>query len=298
MLVASAVLMAIAERVDARETVEADRPEECAASIRSAPSFVWHGTSGRGYEEGAPAMWQEGIVRVEVSSGTCAFMLVVDAAAAVLDGPSGSIDAVLSDAPGGTDLARLSLEPSSTPFSGSGSAGEVDEFAIFLSLPPGQPGRAGDYAGLVPVRLFVMEDGLPVQIDETTVDMSVTVGARLSVSAPGFAGGSADVDLGDISEGFERMFVFDLAGNSPVSVSLASLNSGSLMHEKADVAVPYSAMLQGRPVDLRTGPSVSRHDLDPSRTQTMTLEISGGRIERPVAGVYRDTLTITFRSEG
>lgn len=298
MLVAGAVLMASAEQADAKEVEDPVVVEECAASIRASPSFLWRGASGRGYEEDAPSMWQDGAIRVEISSGTCVFALVVDASAASLSGPSGSIGAVLSDAPGGLDLARLSSDPSSSPFSGGGRAGDIEEFAVYLTLPPGQSARAGDYAGGVPVRLFVIEEGIPVQTDEALIDMSASIGARLSVSAPGFSAGTADVDLGDISGGFRRSFEFDVAGNAPVSVSVSSMNAGALRHEKADIRIPYRTFLEDGPVDLRAGSSVSRYDLLPSREETLTLDVIGDPVEKSVAGTYRDTLTITFRSEG
>ena len=299
MPVVAAFGMAWAERLRAEDLSApvAAEVEECSASIRSAPSFVWRGASGRGYETGAPSMWQDGMVRVEVSSGTCAYSLVVDPSTSTLSGASGTLELVLSRDPGGMDLASTSVDPASSPFTGAGSTGDVDEFPIYLSLPAGQSIEAGEYAGTIPVQLFLVKDGIAVQADEAAIDVYASVGARLAVSAPGFSSGVADIDLGDISEGFSRAMQFEIAGNAPVSVSVSSLNRGALKHERAEVYVPYRASLDGIVMDTSSGMDSTRLDISPSRTETVFLELSADPVYTPVAGVYTDVLTLAFRSD-
>jgi len=297
LIVISAIASAYAERVYARDSADITPRVECSASLRSVPSFVWRGASGRGYSDDAPAMWEEGILRVDVSEGNCPFALVVDTNATLLAGASGSIQMILSDSPGGVDLGRTALDPISSPFSGTGSLGEAQEFGIYLSLPEGQTVRAGDYATSVPVRLFLMESGMPVQVDEAMIDVSAMVGARLSVDARSFVSGVADVSLGDLSQGFSHSLDFDIEGNTPVSVSVNSANRGSLKHDKADISIPYRAILEGRLLDLSAGGDMAMFDLDPTRARTLSMEIEGDPPQKPVAGVYADTLTLVFRSE-
>ena len=297
-LVVAAFGMAWAEKARAEDlSVPMASEEECSASIRSAPSFVWRGASGRGYETGSPPMWQDDMVRVEVLSGTCTYSLVLDSGASILSGGSGTLELVLSRDPGGMDLATMSVDPASSPFAGAGSAGDVDEFPIYLSLPAGQSIEAGEYAGSIPVLLFLVKDGVSVQADQAVIDVYASVGARLAVSAPGFSSGVADIDLGDISKGFSRALQFEIAGNAPVSVSVSSLNRGALKHERAEVYVPYRASLDSIVMDISSGMDSTRLDISPSRVETVDLKLSADPINKLVAGLYSDVLTLSFRSE-
>lgn len=293
LLVAAAVLMAASGRADARS---APAPDTCEASIRSSPSFLWRGSSGQGYRDSAPAMWQEGMIRVAVAQGDCSFSLLMDPERVTLSGSAGTLAMTVSDRPGGVDLSSLPDDPLLSPFVDSGSAGDVSEFPVYLSLPSGQVVGAGEYSASVPVRLFALQDGMAKLVDEAVMEVMVSVGADLSVSAPGFIGGVADVDLGDVSLGFSKDLDFLVSGNAPVSVSLESLNGG-LKHSQADIFIPYRATLSGVAVDLAYGGHLTHVELAPGREETLTLELTGQPVERPVAGEYSDTLTMVFRSD-
>ena len=300
LLVATAVMTAFVESAHARETGgigEPDPGRECTASFRTIPSFVWRGSTGGGYSAEAPSMWEEGVVRVDVSEGDCPFALVVDPGDATLRGRDGSVSMILSDAPGGRDLVRSSLDPASSPFRGLGGSGEIHEFGVYLTLPRGQVVHAGDYSANVPVRLYLLDSGLPVQVDETMIDVSASVGARFAVEGSGFVAGVADLDLGDLSSGFHRRIDLAVVGNAPVSMTVDSANGGRLRHDRADIWMPYRLSMDGRPMDLSAGGARAIFDLDPVRTRMIGLEIEGDAPSRAVAGTYADTLTLVFRSE-
>lgn len=294
LLVVAAVLAAASGRAEAQGTAP-DVP--CEASIRSSPSFLWRGSSGQGYRDSSPPMWQEGMIRVAIEGGACSFALVMDPGAGSLSGGVGTLSMILSDRPDGFDLSSVSQDPLSSPLGGSGSSGDVSELPVYLSLPDGQIVGAGEYSAAVPVRLFVLEDGVARLVDEALIDVMASVGADLSVTALGFLGGSADVDLGDISQGFSRGFEFLVEGNAPASVTIESLNGGALVHSEAAVVIPYRAVFAGKSIDLAHGPQSSHIGLAPGRQERLRMELSGDPVEGPVAGNYSDTLTMVFRSD-
>ena len=294
LLVVAAVLVAVSGRAEAQGTAP-DVP--CDASIRSSPSFLWRGSSGQGYRDSSPSMWQEGMIRVAIEGGACSFALVMEPGAGALSGGAGTLSMILSDRPDGFDLSSISQDPLSSPLGGSGSSGDVSELLVYLSLPDGQVVGAGEYSAAVPVRLFVLEDGVARLVDEALIDVMASVGADLSVTAPGFLGGSADVDLGDVSRGFSRSFEFFVEGNAPASVLIESLNGGALMHSEASVAIPYRAVFAGKLVDLAHGSQSSHVGLVPGRQEKLSMELTGEPVDGAVAGSYSDTLTMVFRSD-
>lgn len=269
----------------------------CSAFLERSASFSWKGASGRGYEKTAPQMWERSLAVVNVEQGVCSLSLVVDGFGAKLSGPGAPLEFVISGSASGADLSSLGPDPLTTPLTGTASENGEIEFPLFFSVRPGQVVRAGEYTASVPVRLFALGEGLPQVIDEAVIDIQVLVASDLSVTASGMVGSSADIDLGDIASGFNREFQFTVNSNAPVSVSVSSVNRGSLAHEKADIGIPYSAIFEGNPLNLAAGEDEVWFNLPIGRDETLDLSLASNPMTAPVAGRYEDTLTVVFRSD-
>ncbi|MCC2981142.1 hypothetical protein [Sphingomonas sp. IC4-52] len=277
----------------------------CQLELRLAGQAAWRGIYGRGYEptagetleqtdvvvlhDGEPCQWYltaerpaDGAFLVSAGGGRLGFD--------VLQSPNGP--SLLSDDVQGTTFSRL--------VGASGEGLGSQSLALFVSIPPGQVVRAGNYVGQAVIRLYRIGDGAPELVVQAPLAITTAVPSVLSVSSRDFTPGAAGgvVDLGSLEGGVSRTLGFDVTANADVSLTFQSANGGVLRHQAGARGIPYRLSASGRPISLDAAGTVERFVTTPETPLALDLRIDVDPQPRAAAGTYRDELVVTFRAEG
>ena len=173
---------------------------------------------------------------------------------------------------------------------------------LTIIVPSNQFAPAGTYRDEVNLRMFQIVDGVPRQTGEDVpLAIVVDIPARAQINLAGTSSpvfgelGGSGLEFGELEPGKERQAFIQVRATAPVTLALSSENNGSLRHriEKNAPTVPYSLTVDGRSVDLASGPK--RLDRAPSqglgaenyRMVARILDVTGR-----VAGDYQDVITI------
>lgn len=161
-----------------------------------------------------------------------------------------------------------------------------DRILLFdmLEAQPGQFVPPGEYSAVLSMRVG---NGLPV---------SFRVGLFVAPSVMLLDGGATrNLSLGEVSDGGFASSDFMYRTNASLLVTAFSDNQGTLQHEggKAFGRIPYTARIDGRVLDL-TGQSPITLPFVDSRKRAGTLAVTVEPQPEAFAGIYRDTLTMTF----
>lgn len=185
-------------------------------------------------------------------------------------------------------------------------AADVAEIVLDGAVVDRQVVEAGDYAQSFGVILFDRATGLaPIGFAEP-IEMQLLLESppRAQVNIAGAAASFGEglavdrVDFGALVEGASRRVFVQVRANTGATLSVTSENGGVLRHVSVpDAVAPYSARLDDRTLDLSITDQVA---VDPPRTvagRSLPMDMTIGRIERPVAGRYEDIVTIEIIPE-
>lgn len=173
-----------------------------------------------------------------------------------------------------------------------------------FEFPPGVLIPAGQYTDLLSLRTFDASGGTPVSlgIDASfTARLVVPASVRIlldgAITAANGRFGRSMIFLGELSDGAEANATLQIRATSGVRLSVASQNNGTLQHVAVagDAgAIPYRLLLDGSPIDLRTGPADLRRQLPGGAgRENLRMQISVAPAGAKPAGTYRDVLTVT-----
>lgn len=278
-------------------------PEVCDLEITADSAIDWRGLYGRGYEVFEPAEYFE-VILVEIRhvGPPCQFFLTAasidDSFTPSLAGPSGRLVYDLRSEPSGPSIFSPDfLGDQFSRLSGQFAAGVQSQSAIlYLAIPPGQAVSGGQYSGQPILRVFRNDMDGPDLLDEVTVDVIVPVPPVLSVelaeAGPGVR--TMDIDLGNLGGSVDRTVFFEVRSNAPIKAGVSSQNKGKLAHFAGAPGIPYRLLLGDREIDLEnpTG-SVELSDTR-TRYEFVPLNIQVDGNANAAAGVYSDTVTVTF----
>lgn len=168
-------------------------------------------------------------------------------------------------------------------------AGEDIELNI-VDLDPGQFLRAGVYNS--PIRARVGLTGTPVLLNLTS---RVVPAMQLLASS---ADGQETIDLGDPTNGASGSTLFFFRSNVGMQVAASSLNGGQLLHTGGTGhTIPYAMSLASTPLNLSAGPALVDVPFTSILPRASLIEVTVAprpADDRPFAGVYRDTVTLSF----
>jgi len=276
---------------------------QCELAIAGDSNVGWDGPYGRGYDVFDEMITYETIqIEVQHSGGPCSFVLtatpVSSGGRAVLANGAAQLEYDALRETNGPSILSGSLEGTpSTRIQGAFGAGDSMAAALLsVYIPPLQFVESGTFDGQFILRLY-REDGASLELaDERPITIIASVAARLRIEAPDFANGSTTtlIDLGELSAGARKEVDFEVRSNSRVNVALSSANRGALVHEVAQISIPYQVSGGGQLADL-TGTARTRVGSS-FAGQAFPLEIDVPPGAYP-AGQYSDVLTVVFTTE-
>jgi hypothetical protein len=284
-----------------------DLAEPCRLELSGDTTIEWRGLYGRGYEiTGQEQDFETLPVTVRHEGAACEYFIVAtplsSGADSVLTGAGDRLSWDLMSTPNGSSLlSRDFMGSLATQIPGRFEAEPgAHALSLFVTIPPGQFVRGGQYHGDFVLRLFLRDDGGPELVSELPVSIIAAVPAILQVRSNDFPGRSREirVDFGDLNTPSARSIGFDIVSNTAVTVNFASAAGGVLAHQFGGPGVPYQLRLNGAPVSLAV-PVRERLDMaapDGSRAAVVEIAVPPTRDPLP-AGRYSDTLTITFIAE-
>lgn len=131
---------------------------------------------------------------------------------------------------------------------------------------------------------------------ESSGTLGVTVAPAMLLRSSS-ADGVEDILLaGDPQTGASGSTVFFYRTNADLKVSATSRNNGALVHRRgAEVGrIPYSATLDGMPLDFAGGPAVLDLHLTQTSLQSRTITVQVPSAGSLPAGRYEDVITFSF----
>ncbi|QHL90516.1 hypothetical protein GVO57_06260 [Sphingomonas changnyeongensis] len=163
---------------------------------------------------------------------------------------------------------------------------------------------AGQYTDVVTLRAFALDGGTPVSLGVDTsftarliVPASVRILMDGAVTASNERFGLSMIFLGELSDGAEANANLQIRATSGVRLSVASRNKGVLQHVAVSGdggAIPYRLTLDGRAIDLRSGPAALLRQLPGGAgRENVRMQINVPPAGARPAGTYRDVLTVT-----
>ncbi|MBW8296713.1 hypothetical protein [Sphingopyxis sp.] len=181
--------------------------------------------------------------------------------------------------------------------------GQEDRFEFLFRVRNGEFARSGQYLDQVTVRLFEIGNGPPRQIGRDYVMLVIAlVPARAQITLAGSnsqifgANPAGSIDFGSLSTGVQRHAYLQVRSTSPVLIKLDSRHDGQLRHASFGNkvgAISYRLAIDGRPVDLGTGPAyLVRNPRNGLRADNYQMDFRIGEVTNQVGGLYQDVLTI------
>lgn len=286
---------------------QAEPAEPCHLELSGDTTIEWRGLYGRGYEVAGQEQDFETLpVTVRHEGAACQYFIVAtplsSGADSVLTGAGDRLSWDLTGTPNGSSiLSRDFLGSLSTQLPGRFEADlGAQSLALFFTIPPGQFVRGGHYQGEFVLRLFRRDDGGPELASELPVAIIAAVPSILQVRSDDFPGGSREisVDFGDLNTPSTKSIGFDIVSNTAVAVNFTSAAGGFLEHQFGGPGVPYELRMNGSALSL-AAPARERLDMaapDGSRAAVIEIAVPPARTTL-AAGLYSDTLTITFTAE-
>jgi hypothetical protein len=183
-------------------------------------------------------------------------------------------------------------------FSGSGSAAEP-VYGVQFVIDPGQDVPAGVFSESLDMQMRCggSDGNQPVDLQSGVLHVTVDVPSTLIAS---LAGGSASgtLDFGDFA-GLTRTAMVNVYSTGPYALSIASENNGVMKLEGAppqaadsgNARIGYTLTFNGRPVPAGTNVHFGRTGVGGSG---LALSITAEPVASKHAGVYRDSITLTF----
>lgn len=281
-----------------------DGPADCRLELTIDNNVDWRGLYGRGYDVfGSDKSYEVVTVTVRHEGEACDYFVTGISQGggneSYLNGPYGRLQYDVLQQPSGPSV--LSPDFTGNRFSRiygrfPGGVG-VQQFVLYVSIPPEQNVGGGVYSDQVLVRAFT--DGLssPELMDEATFAVYAPVADTLQVESvdAGPGADSLNVDLGNLSPGVERTLDFRLRSNAPVRVGASSRHHGFLAHQASAPGIPYRLVIGGSRIDLASDGPTQAVSGDLSAHTTVPLIIAVDPQDGAAAGTYSDVLTITFQ---
>lgn len=163
--------------------------------------------------------------------------------------------------------------------------GETLRVTVF-EAPPGDFAPPGLYAGEAELRVGSSH------IARAALVLNVEPSIRLAQGSAAVT----DIDFGELQSGEQRTVRFFFRSNVDVQVTATSDNSGRLVHERGESMgfISYGAHVNGEAIILDGLDAVTiRARRDGFQSGALTVRI--GEMDHPIAGRYRDVLTLNFR---
>jgi len=271
----------------------------CALGLELRGEVAWRGLYGRGYEASSPSTSEPVSIGVRHAGAGCSYFVVVSGVEQGLSGPGASLAFDVLDEPSGRSISSSSVQGSSLTRL-QGSFPEGDEFrplSLFVTIPPGQNVRGGSYSGRATVSLY-RDSSLSELVQQIPLPVSARVPPVLSVRSSIFLSQrSGSIDLGRLDQGADAEVDFSLTTNVATSVRIESANGGKLEHQSGTTSIPYRASMAGRPIDLSSGSDTNRLEVSLGTTVDLPLRILVAPSNGAAAGVYHDTITVTFTAD-
>jgi hypothetical protein len=184
----------------------------------------------------------------------------------------------------------------------SGSTQNVESYRAVLGSTSSKP--VGLYWDWVTVRLFegtlsnyVLRNAVSVGFTYSvtrSIDLSlVSTGAAFNVNST-----SMTLDFGTMYQGESKGFDIVIQTNAGYSLSMSSLNGGSMKHVSASASVPYSVRVNGSSFSLGSGSATvaTGSGVSPSGGSRIPVALTIGSLGSSVSGDYRDSITVTVQT--
>ena len=157
--------------------------------------------------------------------------------------------------------------------------------------------EAGKYTTNVIVKFYNTETGLIAAPNvETFLALESTPRAQVNIAgvAAHFDKGFAVdlIDFGELESNESRRVFVQVRANVQSNLSFTSSNRGVLKAINGNAEIPYSAKIDGNPLNLS---QTTLHTVNPPRTRagaSLPFDIKVGDISKAFAGRYEDTITI------
>jgi spore coat protein U-like protein len=278
----------------------------CQLELQIDNDIEWRGPYGRGYEVFEPGDAFEPVaVSIRHQGAPCRYFLTASMVGAgnqgTLEGPGSGLQFDVRREPQGPSLLSPDITGNAlTRLAGQfrGGVGGAS-LPVYVDVPSGQLAAGGTYRGQVAIRLFRDDEAGPELADEATLGITVPVPSVLKVEADDAPPGTRNlaVDLGELTQGADRLLQFSLRSNAPVSVRFDSRNHGTLAHNFGGPAIPYQLAVNGQAVNLSGTGALHPLTNGPRNGLSVPLAIIVNAQPGAAAGDYSDVLTVTFRAD-
>lgn len=177
--------------------------------------------------------------------------------------------------------------------------------SIALVLPPGGFAQAGTYTGEITISLYTGSFASGTYMGQNTIDISVIVGEIIDIAVVpngmpfDYAAKNINMDFGYLEADSLRSLDIVARANTSYGVSLTSSNGGIMKNADTqdNSVIPYELSIDGSPLSLTAGTSISIASGAPSTTSDGTRYRMDAKIlpfDFPTEGEYSDILTVTI----
>jgi hypothetical protein len=203
------------------------------------------------------------------------------------------------ETPGGTTYVNNIAQPAGS-IQLKGGKDRKTTTDVKIRIPASLIAPASSYADTLTLRLFQNPGSGPVQLgSDRNVQASAIIESRAQVNIAGTSGAYGAFQLerlnfGALKTNDTRNAVVQVRSTRPVSISVTSSSHGVLKHQTLPAAqtIPYTMILDGSPVNLAMGSTLTRSPpLNLVGTNYTMLVTIGETAGRP-AGAYLDRVTV------